>query len=254
MTMKRIILAIFTLMFTFGLQASVAPDSVLQKANYEYIEGNFEEAATLYQTMVDSGYSNPELYFNLGNAYFKQNQIPQAILNYERAYLLNSSDEDIEFNLEYARTFTIDRIEAVPVFFLTKWYRSLRSMLTSNGWAWVSIAFVALLLITGLTFRFSYRPWVKRTTFSLGILFALCVVLTSTFSVQEKNRFIQRDKAIVFQSVVTVKSSPGASSKDIFIIHGGTKVSITKTIGEWVEIRTDDGNKGWIPSETIELI
>jgi hypothetical protein len=254
MIMKRIIIVIFALTFTVSLQASVTPDSVLQRANYEYIEGNFEEAAALYQSMVDSGYNNTELHFNLGNAYFKQNKIPQAILNYERAHLLDASDEDIEFNLEYARTFTVDRIEAVPVFFLTKWYRSLRSMLTSNGWAWASIAFVAILLVTGLLFWFSYRPWVKRTTFSLGILFILCIVLTSVFSLQEKGRIIHRDKAIVFQSVVTVKSSPGASSKDIFIIHAGTKVSITKAIGEWVEVRIDDGNKGWIPSESVELI
>ena len=254
MTMKRIILAIFTLMFTFCLQASVAPDSVLQKANYEYIEGNFEEAATLYQTLVDSGYNNPELYFNLGNAYFKQNQIPQAILNYERAYLLNSSDEDIEFNLEYARTFTVDRIEPLPVFFLLKWYRSVRQILSSNGWAWCSLFWIAVTLSFVLIFWFALKSSTKRLSFSLGIISLVFAVVSIVFSAQEKENETIRDKAIIFQSVVTVKSSPGETGKEIFILHSGTKVQITKALGKWVEVRIADGNKGWIPSESIELI
>jgi len=251
----RNILAIFVILaISLSANANFSPDSTLQRANTEYTEGNFEQAAELYKLLVDSGYTSAELYYNLGNAYFKQGQIPHAILSYERAFLLNPSDEDIEFNLEYARTFTVDRIEVLPQFFLTKWYQSVRGLLGSNGWAWVSVGFVALLLVTALFFWFSYKPWVKRVAFILGLFFVLCLSLSIIFSLQEKSRMELRNKAIVFESVVTVKSSPGASSKDIFILHAGTKVQITKAIGEWVEIRIADGNKGWINSSAIELI
>ncbi|HDP54803.1 MAG TPA: tetratricopeptide repeat protein [Bacteroidetes bacterium] len=252
--MKNLTAILVILAISLSAKANFSPDSTLLQANIEYTEGNFKQAAQLYKLLVDSGYTSAELYYNLGNAYFKQGKIPQAILSYERAFLLNPSDEDIEFNLEYARTFTVDRIEVLPQFFLTKWYQSVRGLLGSNGWAWVSVGFVALLLVTALFFWFSYRSWVKRVAFILGLFFVLCLSLSVIFSLQEKSRMELRNKAIVFESVVTVKSSPGASSKDIFILHAGTKVQITKAIGEWVEIRIADGNKGWINSSAIELI
>lgn len=252
--MKKLTILLLFSIVGFAVNAGVEHDSVFTKANEEYIAGNFDKAAELYQTLVDSGYHNAELYFNLGNSYFKLNKIPYAILNYERAYLLKPHDEDIEFNLEYARTFIVDRIEPLPVFFLVKWYRSARAMLSSNGWAALSILCFALSIGLTLLFWFSYRPWVKRLSFALAILTFVIFVFSAVFSAQEKKRVILRNQAIVFQSVVTVKSSPGESGKDIFILHSGTKVQITKAIGSWVEIRIADGNKGWINSEAVELI
>ncbi|PKP34474.1 MAG: hypothetical protein CVT98_10780 [Bacteroidetes bacterium HGW-Bacteroidetes-15] len=252
--MKSIYIIIALSLFSLVTIASVSPDSLFSKANEQYIEGNFDKAAEFYQTLVDSGYHNAELYFNLGNSYFKLNRIPYAILNFERAYLLKPNDEDIEFNLEYARTFIVDRIEPLPVFFMVKWYRSARGMFSSNGWAFTSIFFFAITLALALTFWFSYRPWVKRLSFALAILSLAFFVFSAIFSAQEKKRVTLRDQAIIFQSVVTVKSSPGDTGKDIFILHSGTKVQITKAIGSWVEIRIADGNKGWISSEAVELI
>lgn len=254
LTMKKLIISLLVSFICFAVQANVEHDSIFHNANEQYIAGNFDKAAELYQTLVDSGYHNAELYFNLGNSYFKLNRIPYAILNYERAYLLKPNDEDIEFNLEYARTFIVDRIEPLPVFFLSKWYRSARAMLSSNGWAIVSILFFALSLAFTLMFWFSYRPWIKRLSFALAMLTFVIFIFSSIFSSQEKKRVVLRNQAIVFQSVVTVKSSPGESGKDIFILHSGTKVQITKAIGSWVEIRIADGNKGWINSEAVELI
>lgn len=245
---------VFALCSFVLVRANVLPDSLLQKANLEYTNGNFNEAIVLYQSLVDSGFVHENLYFNLGNSYFKQNLLPNAILYYERAYLLNPTDEDIKFNLEYAQSLTIDRIEALPVFFLKRWKASVASVFTSNGWAWISIALLAVLLGTALLFWFAHTVWVKRLTFLLGLLLTLFVILAVIFSVQEKKRVINKGSAIVFQSVVTVKSSPGHASKDIFILHAGTKVNIEKTLGDWVEIRIEDGNKGWLQKETIEII
>ncbi len=252
--MKYILLSFVFSLLHLALQAKTEPDSLLNTANDYYINGDFESAAKVYQTLVDSGYQSADLYYNLGNAYFKQNNIPYAILNYERAYQLQPNDEDIEYNLEYARTYTVDRIEPLPVFFLTKWYRSVRGLLASNSWAWVSLLCLAAALGFVLVFWFAYRPWTKRVFFVLAIFAFILTVLSGVFSAQEKQRMQLRNHAIIFQPVVTVKSSPGDAGQEIFILHSGTKVKITKTIGEWVEVRIADGNKGWIPSETIELI
>lgn len=252
--LKKIVVLVYAMLLGFVLHAATAVDSVLLKAHEEYVEGRFEEAANLYQSLADSGYVNAKLYYNLGNAYFKCNKVPNAILNYERAYLLDPTDEDIEFNLEYARTFTVDRFESIPTFFLKKWYYSVRSLCTSNGWAWMSIAVLVLLLTSGMVFWFSSTPWVKRTLFIAGSVFLILFVMSTLFSIQEKNRALAKDKAIVFQSVVTVKSSPGSSGKELFILHAGTKVNVLQNVGEWTEIRIEDGNKGWIQSETMEVI
>ncbi len=252
--MSRVVFTIVLVLVWFGVRADFSPDSLLHKANLKYIEGNFDKAAELYQTLVDSGYHNAELYYNLGNAYFKLNKIPYAILNYERAYLLNPHDEDIEFNLEYAKTFTVDRIESLPVFFLTKWYRSARSILTSNGWAWFSFVLFTSTLVLFLSFWFSLRVWLKRLSFVASILAFILFIGSLVFSIHEKHRVTLRNQAIIFQTVVVVKSSPGDTGKDLFILHSGTKVQITKAIGQWVEIRIADGNKGWVQSQAVELI
>jgi tetratricopeptide (TPR) repeat protein len=252
--MKLIILILAVQFFSNSLFASFSPDSVMSKANQNYIESNFDKAAELYQTLVDSGYHNAELYFNLGNSYFKLNRIPYALLNYERAYLLKPNDEDIEFNLEYARTFTVDRIEPLPQFFLIKWYRGARATFSSNGWAFISILFLAITLLLVLVFWYSFSAWRKRITFAFALLTFSLTVFSVIFSAQEKERVTLRNMAIIYHPVVTVRSSPGDSGKDIFILHSGTKVQITKAIGQWVEIRIADGNKGWIQSESIELI
>ncbi|MFP4556391.1 MAG: tetratricopeptide repeat protein [Bacteroidales bacterium] len=252
--MKYILLSLVLSILHFATLAKAEPDSLLNAANEHYTNGDFEKAAKTYQTLVDSGYHNADLYYNLGNAYFKQNNIPYAILNYERAYQLKPNDEDIEYNLEYARTFTVDRIEPIPVFFLTKWYRSVRGLLSSNAWAWVSLFWLAIGFSLALVFWFSSRPWLKRLCFAMAIFAFVLTAMSGIFSAQEKQRMQLRNHAIIFQPVVTVKSSPGEAGQEIFILHSGTKVKITKTIGEWVEIKIADGNKGWIPSGTIELI
>jgi tetratricopeptide (TPR) repeat protein len=237
-----------------ALIARSQPDSLLHQANEHYIQADYDRAAELYQSLVDSGYHNAELYYNLGNAYFQLGKIPYAILSYERAYRQKPNDEDILFNLEFARTYTVDRIEPLPVFFLTKWYRGVRNLFTSNGWARIGIIFFGLLLSLALIFWFARRAWVKRISFAFGILVLLITTMAMIFSAQQKRNENLHNFAIIFQQVVSVKSSPNETGKDLFILHSGTKVEITKALGQWVEIRIADGNKGWLPSESLELI
>lgn len=233
---------------------SLTPDSVFVEGNRLYAEGRYSEAAALYQQVVDSGYVASELFFNLGNAYFKQNLIAHAILNYERALLLNPGNDDIRFNLEMANSFTLDKIDPLPEIILVIWFKGITSLLNASQWAWLSLLFFAATLGLLLVFWFARSRFVKRLCFSLAFFSLLLVFTTMLFASCEKQKLTKREYAIVMQPVVAVKSSPGETGKDIFILHAGYKVKVTNSLGEWNEVRIANGSKGWLPKSAIERI
>jgi tetratricopeptide (TPR) repeat protein len=229
-------------------------DVLLAEANKSYTDGKFDEAVKTYELIVSRGYRSDVLYFNLGNAYYKSKNIPAAILNFERANLLNPGDENINFNLDLAKTFTVDRIEPLPEFFMVTFFNKIRLFMSTNGWAYTGILFLLISLVLCYFFWFTYNPNLKRITFSVGILTAILTILSFTFSAQQKNHIINHDYGILFPSVVAVKSSPGESGKDLFVLHAGTKVKIIDSVGDWLEVRIADGNQGWVLKETAERI
>lgn len=260
MTMKRYCSSILTLVTLLALVLvfmnvkAQSPDSLFVKANKEYSEANYDSALSLYKQISDSGYVAADLFFNIGNTYFKLNQIAPAILNYERALLLSPNNDDILFNLEMVRTFAVDRIEPLPEFILLTWYKSFRNNFTPTIWVYFSIFFFALSLLLLIFFWFSQKRFIKRLCFSVALFFLFLTVVTATFASQENVKLTSRREAIVMNPVVAVKSSPDETGKDIFILHSGAKVFITKSIGEWEEIKIADGNKGWIRKADIERI
>jgi tetratricopeptide (TPR) repeat protein len=229
-------------------------DVLMAEANKSYSDGKFDEAVKTYESLVSKGYRSDVLYFNLGNAYYKSKNIPAAILNYERANLLNPGDENINFNLDLAKTFTVDRIEPLPEFFMVTFFKKIRQFMSTNGWAYTGVLFLVISLVLAYLFWFSYSPSLKRITFSVGIVTALITILSFTFSAQQKNNIINHNYGILFPSVIAVKSSPGESGKDLFVLHAGTKVKIIDSVGDWLEVRIADGNQGWILKETLERI
>lgn len=228
--------------------------TLLAEGNKSYTDGKYDDAVKSYESLIKQGYKSEVVYFNLGNAYFKSKNIPAAILNFERALVLNPSDEDIKFNLELAQTYTVDRIEPLPEFFLVTFFKNIQKWMSTNGWAYLGILLLVIVCISVATFWFTYNPFIKRITFSIGIISLIFMLFSFTFSARQKNQILDHNYGILFPSVVAVKSSPGESGKDLFVLHGGTKVKILDTVGEWYEIRIADGNKGWILKDTLEKI
>jgi len=197
---------------------------------------------------------SPELYFNLGNAYFKTKQYSLAILNYERAKLLAPDDEDIDFNLQVANQYVVDAIQELPGIFLTRWWNSLVNSNTTDTWAVFSIvSFILFLTLLGI-YLFARSGDIKRISFWAGCLMLLFTINSWWFASQQKNRTINHSYGIVMQPSVTIKSSPSEKGTNLFVVHEGLKVRITDKIGDWIEIRLADGNKGWLLKETIEPI
>ncbi len=230
------------------------PEEAFALANELFIEGRFEEAVLVYEHIINSGYHSPDLYYNLGNAWYRSNRISPAILNYERAALLAPGDDDIRFNLELARSHLRDRIEELPGFFLNRWWKGVRDIMSLGGWAKLSIsAFTGMLAFLAIFLMASSRT-VKKLFFWLSLLMFLVSALSFSLGLDQRNYMRNYNGAIVFAQSVSVKSSPDINSADLFIIHEGAKVWVEESIGDWYAVRLSDGNKGWLKKETVEMI
>jgi tetratricopeptide (TPR) repeat protein len=256
--MKLNLKYIFTILFVslFALEA-VAQETNTEKFNKGvtfFTSGNYKEALQAWTEIYLTGYRSADLDYNMGNAYFKLKDIPDAILFYERAYLLNPADEDINYNLQIARTLIVDRFQEIPVLFLVRWYNFVSLFLSSNTWAKSSISsfILTLLLLSLYIYTSVYRQKV------LGFWFAVSFFIFSgsslAFTLRNKSLVYDSHKAIITIPQVSGKSSPDTSGTDLFILHEGTKVSIDDEVGGWLEIRLSDGNKGWVPVNSLNII
>ena len=230
-------------------------DSLWNAANAAYVDGRWADAAADYELISGMGLESASLYCNTGDAYFKDGNIPMAILYYERALKLDPSYEDARYNLELLNAMIQDRIEPVPEFVLKAWFRDLCYIMDSDSWAVCFIVLLALTLALVLVFLLAPTAGGRRAGFFTGIAVLLLAVMSLSFSIWQKNDYSDADKAIVMRPVTSVKSSPAAgSSTDLFILHEGTKVKVIDEVGSWNNIELADGRRGWIPSADIERI
>ncbi len=249
----RVLLLVFYLLLTPSL---LTPASAVTKAEADssYVRGQYQQAITQYEALLKQG-ASADLYYNLGNAYYRTENIPEAVLNYERALLLSPGDRDIRFNLQIARSKTFDKIVPESEMFFVTWYRSLVSMMSVDAWARTALVSLAITIILLLVYLFSERIWLRKAGFFGGVALLLLFVGANIFAWQQKKDLLNRKGAIIFAPSVTVKSTPAANGTDLFILHEGTKVVITDgSMKEWKEIRLADGKEGWIESKHIRVI
>jgi len=227
----------------------------LAEADSAYIQGDYLTAIGIYEWVVENQGVNATLYMNLGNCWLKRDEIAKAILYYERAYLLDPSDPDIRFNLELARTKTVDKVNAVNQLFIAVWFKKLLAALDVNEWAVLTVILFALTILLVGVFLFSKKSGMRKISFSFSAFFLLLSILSFIFATTQMGNLKERDTAIIMSPSVTVKSTPTSAGTDLFIIHEGRKVKILdSSMKEWVEIRLEDGNTGWIPVNVMEII
>lgn len=247
--MKRIFL-LTVILFTFwGLKAQS-----LQDANDFYKKGSFKESTKIYESLVSKNLESSSLYFNLGNSYYKMNRVAPAILNYERALLLNPTDRDIRYNLRMAKTLVKDKIEEIPVFFLIRWTENIVMYFNTDVWAILSIVSFVLVLILMIFFFFSISRTKKKIFFSTSVLLFLFVIFSNFCASSQRTRLTEREYAIVFSPSVTLKGAPDESGTELFLLHEGTKVKIIENLGDWTNVQIADGNEGWIHKNAIRQI
>lgn len=245
---RLLVVALVVALPAYGQEAE------LKEAENAYNSEDYAKAIELYESVLKSHGESANVYYNLGNAYYKAGKLAPAILNYERCLLLNPGDSDARFNLELVRQRTTDKIEPLGEFFLSKWFHAIQDKGSSNSWAKLGV--VCFILFIGCLVLFFFSRWIrlKKVGFYCGLCLLVAVVVSNIFASHQKEEMLTRDRAIVFSPTVTVKSSPDASGTDLFILHEGTDVTIKSTLGEWSEIVLADGNVGWMPSKDIQKI
>ena len=240
--------------YLFTLLPFIAAAQTKSEADSAYVRGEYQKAIKDYEALLKNG-ASADLYYNLGNAYYRTENITKAVLNYERALLLSPSDRDIRFNLQMASSKTIDKITPEQEMFFVTWYRSLINLASVDGWARTALISLALAVILALLYLFSDRIWLRKVGF-FGAIFMIAVfILSNVFAHQQKDLLVNRRGAIVTAGAVTVKSTPAANGTDLFILHEGTKVTIIDgSMKDWKEIHIADGKEGWIESKLIRII
>ncbi|MFA6570269.1 MAG: tetratricopeptide repeat protein [Bacteroidota bacterium] len=254
--MKRtfIILLVF---FAFHLSASantnIAKDN-FSKANEFFKKGNYIKAIELYKSILNNGYESSELYYNLGNCYFRRNAVPSAILYFERAKRIAPDDDDILYNLGIANLRIVDKIEPVPKFFLFQLYDNMRNSFSSASWGSFVIISLWVFFLSLAGFITFWSPLIRKILFGISVISLASAILFFVFAQQNYDKEQTRDEAIIFSPSVYVKSSPDAGGKDVLILHEGTKVKILDEVGDWRKIRLVNGNLGWALKQSMEII
>jgi tetratricopeptide (TPR) repeat protein len=254
--MRLVSLVLALLISATSVTAGDIPaDTLWNRANDHYSIGNYKEAAQLYEQILNENGESAEIYFNLGNACFKQNLLGAAHLNYERARRLDPANPDILHNLDFVKAMQIDKIDIVEDIFITTWLDNVTNIFSGNTW---SIVFFTLLIASLLLlsfFIFSQTSRIRKLSFTGFCLFIFLGVASFYLGYRQRNQTLNRSEAIIYSQEVIVKSTPNNSGSDLFIIHEGLKVRIIDKQGNYYRIILDDGkSQGWIPRESAEII
>lgn len=252
--MKRILFILFLVSLPLVLSFAQDNKEKYMKAVDEYKAGNFSAAADSWAELFNAGYDNYEILYNLGNAYYKINEIPLAILFYERALLRKPGDEDIQYNLAIASGQIKDRFETIPKVFIVRWYNFTSLTMPSDTWAIISVVTFILTLVLVLLFLFLSKYNLKILSFWLAILLLVISATSLSFSYRSRQLVYNSNEAIIVAPVVTGRSTPSESGTELFVIHEGLKVRTGEEIADWTEIRLPDGNKGWVTTSSVEII
>ena len=230
---------------------SILAQTSFDKGNNLYQKGKYNEAIVAYESILKSGKQSAELYFNLGNCYYKLNQVAPAIFNFEKALMQNPTDTDIKNNLAFAHKTAIDEISETPKVGFSKMIQDFTSNFHYDIWAWISICMATIFLICFLGYYFSNRTALKRLFFTSMILVLLFLIGSVFSAFYEKEIHDNERPAIVFADVISIKSEPKSTSEEAFVLHAGTKVFVLESLNNYKKIQLADLKQGWIEKNAI---
>lgn len=249
--MKKVVLVL--LVFA-ALYSKAAPESLLPAAEKAYDQKKYAEAATLFEQVLAEGYKSAELYFNLGNAYYRSNKLGKAIYNYERARKINPTDEDISINLGIAQSRTIDKIDSRENFFIAAVKSGVLTSMSTTTWAWMTVLTLLLSSVAYFLFRHSSSVALRRSMFFTAVVFFIGFCLTYIFGYSAMKAKYENKFAIILTSEVRIMNEPTPMAKSNFALHEGTKIRVLENNGDWVLIKLDNGNEGWLQLVDVGII
>ncbi len=255
--MRRYILSIILLLSTIVATADSKTHTVKtlwDKAATQFAEQQYTDAIATYQEIVKLHGTSAALCYNIGNCYFKQGDLAEAILFYYRADRLDPNNENIEYNLEVAKGLTLNKIAEQPEFVLFSWLKGVANGLSTNGWAIISVIAFSVMMAMVVLFIISKRSNIRKITFTAGVFTLVLAIVSIICSSYIKHQLLRTDEGVIMESSVPVKSSPDSDGKDLFILGEGIKVTIEEQLGSWSNITISSGESGWVESSNISVI
>ncbi len=248
-------LNLFLLLFLLGVFSAVkvsgvSVNDIFKKANKEYHNRDYQQAISDYLSIVNQNYTSPELYFNLGNCYYRTDSDGKAILFYEKAKRLSPSDKDIALNIQLANLKVTDKIESMNDFILVQWWHNLIRSSTANEWAIWAIITLWLTLSTVLLFFFSPSIILRKAGFFSAIIFLVILAFLFVATIS-RSHFDDQKYAIILSSSVHVMSEPDEQSKELFVLHEGVKVKILNSSYNYMNIELPDDKQGWVEDDAL---
>jgi len=251
---RKILFSVLVVFICAACVLAQSAEAMFQRGNEFYHAKNYNKAIEVYESIVEQGYEGTELFYNLGNSYYRIGKLGFAILYYEKAAKLSPSDEDVQHNLALVNIQTADKIETLPKFFIFQWWESLLALFPISGWSITAYIFYIILLISVVVYFFTRVPAIQRfsvySAASAVLLLAVSIIILTVNLNRENN--IKR--GIIVEQTATVKLSPDSKSNDAFVIHEGLKVSVEDRVSNWVKIRLEDGKIGWLMQDNLRII
>lgn len=242
------------LILLFGLMVSAQNDALFNKATDAYNKGSYDKAVEHYLEIIENREHSAELYFNLGNSYYKLDQVAPSIYYYEKALLLKPNDPEIKTNLAFAKNMTLDAIEVMPETGFSKIYTSVINFLFFDHWAYLAVICIILFVLLYIAFYYFRYSTRKRIAFISSLLLLFIAGIAVVFGFVQYHDFLADQPAIVFVDEVVIKSEPNARSQEVFRLHEGTKLYVLDELNDWKKVKIADGKTGWLSSEDIKLL
>lgn len=232
----------------------VMANPLMEKANELYRKEKYAEAIQSYEKVLKTKHQSVALYYNLANAHYKLNHIAPSIYYYEKALMLDSSDEEVLNNLQFAQAMTIDDIKAVSEVGILAWIKGISGLFHYNTWAIISVFVAVLISVFFAIYYFSTSVNTKRYSFITMLIFNVLLVIVLSIGFFAKSMVESENPAIVFANTAPVKNEPNMNAEDTFVLHEGTKVFVKEKYSEWCKVALSNGSEGWIQSQSIKEV
>lgn len=241
------------LIILFTLPVVAQNDTLFEKANSAYNEGDYETAISNYEQILENGETSAAIYYNLANSYYKLNDLAPSIYYYEKALQLSPNDSDINNNLAIAQNLVVDDVSGDAPSGLFGLWESFTSVLSFNGWGWAAITFSFLFAVLFVVYYFSSKTLMKRIMFSISMVCIVLAVVSLIFAFQQKSRMSNNDYAIIFSQEAPVRNEPTLRSSESFYLHEGTKIRIIERYQDWIKFELPNGLQGWMDKSEVKF-
>ena len=257
MNMKNYIYILILMAMPFVMSAQTVVKAEFSKAmgDSAYSQGRYDDAIRIYETVIENYGCSADIYYNLGNAYYRNNMIGKAVLNYERALRMDPADKDTKANLEFVQTRTKDEVVEQYELFIVAWFKAVVNSLGITVWAVMAVIAFIVMLLSLLLFFFNSRAALRRTAFLLAVFSIFVTVFANIAASYIYNYMNDDSEAIVMKEEAYLKSTPDNSGTELIKVHEGRKVKfVDDSMRDWKEVELEDGTVGWLPASAIERI